>query len=134
MKPIRVYSSKRINPRTGEWEFSKYYRTEASIASVNAIKIENWYGVTPEMLDSEGRILASELHASMTAKPYRVIKPTLDTLKQSGAVVPAAELSKKADERTQREAEFAKAAEERIRENRDRPQGQPVQPTTRTRD
>ena len=134
MKSIRVYSSRRWNPKKKEWEHSIYYRTLESIEKAGGEPLSNWYGVSPEDLDSEGRILASELHASMTPKPYTVIKPTLDTLKQMGAVVPASSLTKQVELKALQEAEFARAAEERVRETRDRQQGQPVQPTTRVRD
>lgn len=134
MTSIRVYSSKRKNPKTGQWEHSIYYRTLENIEKIGAEVINNWYGVLPEMLDEDGKILASEVHASMTAKPYTVIKPTLDTLKATGAVLPASKLSKQAEDRARTEAEFARAAEERIRENRDRAQGQPVEVITRVRD
>lgn len=54
MRSIRVYSSKRINPKTGQEEHSIYYRTLENIEKVGAELINNWYGVEPEDLDEEG--------------------------------------------------------------------------------
>lgn len=135
MPSIRVYSSKRKNPKTGQWEHSIYYRTLENIEKIGAEVINNWYGVQPEDLDEEGKILASTLHAMMTAKDTKVIKvkPTVETLKALKEVIPASELARQAEEKERAERVFSEAVEEQLRENKGRQQGVPVQPTTRER-
>ena len=135
MPSIRVYSSKRKNPKTGQWEHSIYYRTLENIEKIGAEVINNWYGVQPEDLDEEGKILASTLHAMMTAKDTKVIKvkPTVETLKALKEVIPASELARQAEEKERAERAFSEAVEEQLRENKGRQQGVPVQPTTRER-
>ena len=136
MLSIRVYSSKRKNPKTGQWEHSIYYRTLENIEKIGAELINNWYGVLPEDLDEEGKILATTLYKMMKTEDNKVIKikPTIDALKALREVIPASELAKQAEEKEKALSAFSKAVEERTRENRDTAQGQPVQPTTRTRD
>ena len=132
---IRVYSSKRINPKTGQEEHSLYYRTLANIESMGAEVINNWFGVEESLLDDEGKILATTLHKMMNP-PSNIIKlgkPTVDTLKELGEVIPASELSKRAEEKAISEIEFAKAVEEQQRENRGRAQAIPVEKTVRQR-
>jgi hypothetical protein len=135
MPSIRVYSSKRKNPKTGQWEHSIYYRTLENIEKIGAEVINNWYGVQPEDLDEEGKILASTLHAMMTAKDTKVIKvkPTVESLKALKEVIPASELARQAEEKEKAERAFSEAIEERLRENRGKAQGVPVQSITRER-
>lgn len=136
MLSIRVYSSKRKNPKTGQWEHSIYYRTLENIEKIGAELINNWYGVLPEDLDEEGKILATTVHAMMTPPDSKRIKvkPSVEALKALREVIPASELAKQAEEKEKALSAFSEAVEEQLRENRGKAQGQPVQPTTRTRD
>jgi len=132
---IRVYSSKRINPKTGQEEHSIYYRTLESIEALGATVINNWFGVQESVLDADGKILATTLHKMMNP-PCGIIKtgkPTVDTLKALGSVIPASELGKQAEQKAISELEFAKAVEEQQRENRGRAQAIPVEKTVRQR-
>ncbi|MBU3539067.1 hypothetical protein [Polynucleobacter sp. UK-Gri1-W3] len=132
---IRVYSSKRKNLKTGAEEHSIYYRTLENIEKIGAEVINNWFGVQESDLDAEGKILATTLHKMMNP-PSGIIKtgkPTVDTLKALGSVIPASELSKRAEEKAISEIEFAKAVEEQQRENRGRAQAIPVEKIVRQR-
>lgn len=132
---IRVYSSKRINPKTGKEEYSRYYRTKESIEAMGATVINNWFGLDESLLDEDGKILAVTVHRMMNppANVIKVRKPTVETLKAIGEVIPASELTKRADQKAASESEFAKAAEEQQREDRDKTQGYPVEKTLRER-
>jgi len=133
---IRVYSSKRINRKTGKEEHSIYYRTLESIEAMGATVINNWYGVQESDLDAEGKILATTLHKMMhpPANIIKVTKPTIDTLKALGDVIPASELTKRAEQKAESESAFAKAAEEQQREDRGKvQQAPPVNETVRER-
>jgi hypothetical protein len=85
MQSVRIYSSRRKNFKTGEWEHSIYCRTLENIEKIGAELINNWYGVLPEDLDEEGKILGSTLYKMMKTEGSKVIKikPTIDALKQS---------------------------------------------------
>jgi len=130
---IRVYSSKRINPKTGKEEYSRYYRTKENIEAMGATVINNWFGVEESSLDAEGKILATIVHRMMNppTSVIKVGKPTIETLKAIGDVIPASELTKWAEQKAISESEFAKAAEEQQREDRDKTQGSPVKKTVR---
>jgi hypothetical protein len=131
---IRVYSSKRINLKTGKEEYSRYYRTKENIEAIGATVINNWYGVEESYLDEEGKILATTVHKMMNP-PANIIKagkPTVETLKALGEVIPATELSKRSEQKAISESEFAKAVEEQRREDRDKAQASPVEKTVRT--
>jgi len=132
---VRVYSSKRINPKTGQEEHSRYYRTLENIEAMGATVINNWFGITESELDNEGKILAATVHKMMNppANIIKVGKPSVETLKALGAVMPASELAKRAEQKAGSESEFAKAAEEQQREDRDKTQGYPVEKTLRER-
>jgi hypothetical protein len=130
---IRVYSSKRRNPKTGAEEHSIYYRTLENIEKIGAEVINNWFGVQESVLDAEGKILATTLHKMMNP-PTGIIKadkPTVETLKALGEVIPASELNKQAEQKASIKSEFAKAVEEQQREDRNKVQGSPVEKTVR---
>ena len=130
---VRVYSSKRINPKTGQEEHSRYYRTLESIEAMGATVINNWYGLDESLLDAEGKILATTVHRMMNP-PTNIIKvgkPTVETLKALGEVIPASELTKRAEQKAASESEFAKGVEEQQREDRGKSQGSPVKKTVR---
>lgn len=129
MLSIRVYSSKRKNPKTGQWEHSIYYRTLENIEKIGAELINNWYGVLPEDLDEEGKILATTLYKMMKTEDNKVIKvkPTIDALKAMKEVIPASELAKQAEEKEKALSVFSEAVEEQLRENRGKAQGAPNQ-------
>ena len=131
---IRVYSSKRINPKTGKEEYSRYYRTKENIEAIGATVINNWYGVEESYLDEEGKILATTVHKMMNppANIIKVGKPTVEILKALGEVIPATELNKRAEQKAISESEFAKAVEEQQREDRDKAQASPIEKTVRT--
>ena len=133
MLSIRVYSSKRKNPKTGQWEHSIYYRTPENIEQIGAELINNWYGVLPEDLDEEGKILATTLYKMMKTEDNKVIKikPTIDALKALREVIPASELAKQAEEKEKALSAFSEAVEEQLRENRGKSQGVPVESTKR---
>ena len=135
MPSIRVYSSKRKNPKTGQWEHSIYYRTLENIEKIGAELINNWYGVEESDLDSEGKILATAVHAMMNPPDSKRIKvkPTVEALKALKEVIPASELAKQAEEKEKAERVFSEAVEEQLRENRGKIQGAPVQITKRER-
>lgn len=135
MPSIRVYSSKRKNPKTGVEEYSIYYRTLENIEKVGAEVINNWYGVPPEDLDEEGKILAATVHKMMGPPSSGLvkIKPTIETLKALKEVIPASELARQAQEKERADNAFADAVQEQLRENRGKQQGTPAQPTTRNR-
>jgi len=132
---IRVYSSKRINPKTGIEEHSKYYRTKESIEAMGATVINNWFGLDASLLDQDGKILATTVHRMMNppANIIKVGKPSIEALKALGDVIPASELTKRAEQKAESESEFAKAAEEQQREDRCKAQGSPVEKTLRER-
>jgi hypothetical protein len=132
---IRVYSSKRINPKTGQEEHSLYYRTKESIEAMGATVINNWFGIEESKLDNEGKILAATVHKMMNppANIIKVSKPTVETLKALGEVIPASELTKRAEQKASIESEFVKAVEDQQREDRDKSQGSPVEKTVRER-
>lgn len=135
MTSIRVYSSKRKNPKTGQWEHSIYYRTLENIEKIGAEVINNWYGVLPEDLDEEGKILATTLYKMMKTEDNKVIKikPTIDSLKAMKEVIPASELAKQAEEKEKALSAFSEAVEEQLRENRGKQQCLPIQPISRKR-
>ena len=131
---IRVYSSKRINLKTGKEEYSRYYRTKENIESMGAELINNWFGIEESYLDEDGKILATTVHKMMNppANIIKVGKPTVETLKALGEVIPATELTKRAEQKAISESEFAKAVEEQQREDRDKAQASPIEKTVRT--
>ena len=133
MPSIRIYSSKRKSPKTGQWEHSIYYRTLENIEKIGAELINNWYGVLPEDLDEEGKILATTLYKMMKTEDNKVIKikPTIDALKAMKEVISASELAKQAEEKEKALSAFSEAVEEQLRENRGKAQGSPVQSESR---
>lgn len=131
---IRVYSSKRINLKKGKEEYSRCYRTKENIESMGEELINNWFGIEESYPDEDGKILATTAHKMMNppANSIKVGKPTVETLKALGEVIPATELSKRAEQKAISESEFAKAVEEQQREDRDKAQTSPVEKTVRT--
>lgn len=100
---------------------------------MGATVINNWFGITESELDNEGKILAATVHKMMNppANIIKVGKPTVETLKALGEVIPASELTKRAEQKVESESEFAKAAEEQQREDKGKTQGSPVKKTVR---
>ena len=100
---------------------------------MGATVINNWFGVEESDLDADGKILATTVHRMMNppANIIKVGKPTFETLKSLGEVIPAAELTKRAEQKAASESEFAKAAEEQQREDRQKRQATPIEKTVR---
>jgi glutamyl/glutaminyl-tRNA synthetase len=135
MPSIRVYSSRRWNPKKKEWDYSIYYRTLESIERAGAEALSNWYGVEESDLDADGKILAKTVHKMMNPPDGKLIKvkPTIDALKAMKEVIPASELARQTEEKEKALSAFSEAVEEQLRENRGKQQGTPVQPTIRER-